>query len=254
MGGFSGRLGPAIGYMWNGKWCLRSRPVQVRNPRTPEQVAHRTLFREEVRLAARMRLGVAQGFTAMARQMGMTCFNLFVSLNQSAFSLEDERLVVDYRRLRLSSGPVAPVAFRSATIDGNNVVNIEFEKNPLRVVADGYDQVKVYVYCPDLEEDYLSAPVYRRDRRLRFVLPDEFAGHEVHLYGIVQDDEGVCAESAYITIGESVEINETPQSAHDGLTSPLEGEQPDGIKKVPRNSSGHFDACCRDDITSPRPS
>ena len=149
MGGFSGRLGTAVGYMWNGKWCLRSRPAQVANPRTPAQVEHRTLFREEVRLAARMGRGVAAGLTAMARQMGMTCFNLFVSLNQQAFSLLDGALEVDYKALTLSTGPVAPVAFSRAVVDDHNVLTVDFEKNPLRLRAEAYDKVMVYAYCPE---------------------------------------------------------------------------------------------------------
>ncbi len=212
MGGFSGRLGTAVGYMWNGKWCLRSRPAQVANPRTPAQVEHRTLFREEVRLAARMGRGVATGLTAMARQMGMTCFNLFVSLNQQAFSLLDGALEVDYTALTLSAGPVAPVAFGRAVVDDHNVLTVDFEKNPLHLRAEAYDKVMVYAYCPEAGGGYLSAPVYRRDRRLRFALPDEFAGREVHLYGMVQDDEGRCAESVYIETGSQETVSEETDS------------------------------------------
>jgi hypothetical protein len=51
------------------------------------------------------------------------------------------------------------------------VVDISFEKNPLYLRADGYGRVLVFAYCPDIEGGYLSAPVYRRDQRLRFVLP-----------------------------------------------------------------------------------
>ena len=236
LGGFSGRLGTAIGYMWNGKWCLRSRPAVVANPRTPAQVEHRTLFREEVRLAARMGRGVSVGFTAMARQMGMTCFNLFVSLNQPAFALRDNQLEVDYGALRLSSGPVAPVAFGKASVDENNVLSVEFEKNPLHLRAEGYDRVMVYVYCPEAGGGYLSAPVYRRDKRLSFTLPDEFAGLELHLYGIVQDDEGRCAESAYIEIGQQAEGMLSPMSeAIDGSQ-----DEADQLQAMPDSHGVHI--------------
>ena len=52
LGGFSGRLGPAVGYMWNGKWCLRSHQQFVHNPRTAAQVEHRELFKQQVQLVS----------------------------------------------------------------------------------------------------------------------------------------------------------------------------------------------------------
>ena len=54
MGGFHGRLGPAVGYMWRGQWCVRAYNPAPRNPRTPEQVAHREMFKREVQLASHM--------------------------------------------------------------------------------------------------------------------------------------------------------------------------------------------------------
>ena len=86
MGGFSGKLGPAVGYMWNGKWCVRSKPGVVRNPRTPEQVAQREMFKREVQLAADLGETVVRTMREQSREMGMTSYNLFVHVNQHAFS------------------------------------------------------------------------------------------------------------------------------------------------------------------------
>lgn len=97
MGGFSGSLGPAVGYQWNGKWCLRSKPAMVRNPRTVKQMEHRALFRQQVRLAAQMRWAVTTALTDVARESGMTSYNLFVSLNQQAFSQVEGELAVTGR-------------------------------------------------------------------------------------------------------------------------------------------------------------
>ena len=87
LGGFQGTLGPAIGYMWNGKWCVRSKPGVVRNPRTPEQVAQREMFKREVRLAADLGDTLVRTMREPSREMGMTSYNLFVHVNQQAFSM-----------------------------------------------------------------------------------------------------------------------------------------------------------------------
>ncbi len=197
LGGFSGKLGPAIGYMWNGRWCMRSRPAQVHNPRTEAQVAHRTAFKGEVQLAARMRWAVMQGLTASARELGMTAYNLFVSLNQPAFSLEAGQLVVDWSRLQLSVGPVAPVQGGEVSVHEGNVLSVSFEKNPLHAPASAYDSVRLYAYAPSTGMGYLTAPVYRRSQRIEALLPDEMAGSEVHLYLMVQDEAGRFSTTAY---------------------------------------------------------
>lgn len=197
LGGFCGKLGPAVGYMWNGKWCLRSRPGQVRNPRTDKQMEQRSLFSQEVQLAARMRQAVIAGLTGAARQEGMTAYNLFVSVNQQAFSLDGNELQVDYSLLQLGAGPVAPVALGTPAVDGDNVLTVSFEANPLHMRADHYDRVMLYVYCPDAGRGEMALPVYRRTKRVGMALPDDFAGRELHVYAFAQDETGRCSQSVY---------------------------------------------------------
>ena len=90
LGGFVGQLGPAIGYMWRGIYCVRSKPTRVRNPRTPQQQAHRLLFRTEVQLASRMKQALRRGLQEASREDGMLPQNLFMQLNRQYFSLEEK--------------------------------------------------------------------------------------------------------------------------------------------------------------------
>lgn len=198
MGGYSGKLGPAVGYLWNGKWCLRSRPTHVRNPRSERQMECRSLFTQEVRLAARMSRSVNIGLTDAARAAGMTSYNLFVRLNQQAFSLEGDTLQVDYTQLTLSVGPVAPVAFHSLAVGEGNVLSVSFDKNPQHLRSNHYDAVHLCVYCPENRQEFLVLPVNRRDEAISVVLPSFFAGREVHVYGFVVDDMGRCSQSQYV--------------------------------------------------------
>ena len=199
LGGFTGRLGTAVGYRWNGIWCLRRLPTNMSNPQTPKQIEHRNAFKAQVQLAAAMRQAVVAGLTAEARQLSMTSYNLFVHINQLAFSSMEGTLLTDWRMLRVSLGPLPPVAFSVATIDEHNTLNVNFEANPLHMRADGYDMVRVYAYCPELGRGYMTAPVYRRSKRISAALPDAFEGKELQLYGFVQNDQGLCSDSLYIS-------------------------------------------------------
>ena len=205
MGGFRGKLGTAVGYMWKGMWCVRSLPSQVSNPRTEAQQEHRMLFKQEVQLAGQMRRALNIGLGLESDKCHMTAPNLFVRANQQAFSLVEGRLQVDWERLVISAGPVAPVAFGAPTVTGGTTLDIDFERNPLHQRAEKYDSVYLYVYCPEKERGYLTAPVYRESRHIGVVLPEMFAGCEVQLYGFVQDREGRCSQTLYIGHGPLVD-------------------------------------------------
>lgn len=201
LGGFSGSLGPVVGYQWRGRWCLRAKPQLVKNPRTEEQQRHRMMFREEVRLAARMNWVLRETLEELSLAEGLTPCNYFVKDNQRCFGFDGERLTVDWSRLALSHGPVAPVAFDVPEVTEGTVLTIDFEKNPLHVSAGQYDKVYLYVFCPEVEQGFLSAPVYRRAQRLSVALPEVMAGREVQLWGLVQDGAGRWSETIYIGYG-----------------------------------------------------
>lgn len=197
MGGFSGRLGTAIGYLWNGRWCLRSRPQQVGNPRTEAQVMQREMFKREVQQAAAMRQAVNLGLRGVATEMEMTPYNAFVSLNQHAFRLVEGVFSVDWSSLVLSAGPVAPVSIVEAVVEEGNVLTVRFEKNPEHRSAGNYDSVYLYAYSPQLRSGYLASPVYRREQRMSVVLPEMFEGTDLQLFAIVMNERGQASETVY---------------------------------------------------------
>ena len=155
------------------------------------------MFKEEVQLASRMNWVLKESFNALSLAEGLTPCNFFIRENQHAFAWSDERLTVDWASLRLSMGPVAPVAFGVPELT-EETLTVAFEKNPLHVRADAHDKVYLYVYCPEAEQGYLAAPVYRHTQCVSVVLPRTFAGRELHLWGLVEDRQGRWSESVYI--------------------------------------------------------
>lgn len=234
--GFRGRLGPVVGYQWNGQWCVRTLPRQVHNPRTEAQQAHRMAFRAQVRLAAAMRWAVAEGMSHEARNAGMTPQNLFVSLNQQAF----KGVEVDYSKLLVACGTVAPVGFGVPEMDRYGSLHVDFEKNPMHLRSDGTDCVKIYLFSPELGTGYLSNGSYRNTRSTATALPQWLMGHEVHVYGYVTDGHGRCSASSYLgsltpQVGEAtataeehenaVQTPDSMASAERRMVSGLEGDE-----------------------------
>ncbi len=192
--GYRGTVGPVIGYQWRGRWCLRARPRHVSNPQTVAQQAHRMRFRDMVQLAGRMNRALRLGLRAASLEEGMTECNLFVKMNKDCFTPEG----VDYERLVVSRGPVAPVAFMQVELGDDMVLRTVFEKNPLRMRADAEDEVRVWAFCPALQCGVLSAPVFRRSKRLEMALPDEWAGLDVHFYAFVTDYAQRASETIFL--------------------------------------------------------
>ena len=114
---YRGTVGTVIGYEWRGKWCLRARPLHVRNPRTAKQQSNRQLFKQMVDLASHMKFALRKGLRGVSLGMHVTECNLFVKRNKECFSLDAEGLmVVDWERLIVSEGEVAAPGFTGTAI------------------------------------------------------------------------------------------------------------------------------------------
>ena len=165
MGGFSGKLGPAVGYQWRGKWVVRSFSRTPHNPRTERQQEHRMLFKQEVQLAGRMNWVLRETMDEVSALQGMTPCNYFIKRNQGAFSVssEERELEVDWAALVLSEGPVAPVAFGAPEVTQDTTLSIgkiegwnmlDRELNPTHVIT--RDASGGYVLTPVEDMETLS--------------------------------------------------------------------------------------------------
>ena len=199
--GYSGRVGNVVGYNWRGKWCVRIRPAGFHDAKSDKQMEQRSLFRQTVAFAGRLKEALRIGLHRASLERGMTECNYFMKINKGRFSVEEGRLKVDYENLVISEGPVAPVAFLEPELVDECTLRIGFEKNPLHKVTHADDLVYVLLLCPGRDGVVLSTPVCRRDRGLEILLPEEWIGEEIHLWGFVVDNRGRCSMSDYIGSG-----------------------------------------------------
>ena len=111
-------------------------------------------------------------------------------------SLSDNSTTADTSARLISAGPVAPIQLGVPEISAEGVLTVTFEKNPYLLRANNFDQVHLYVYCPDINQGYLAAPVYRKERRISVSLPDTMLGHELHLYAFATDADGRASDTS----------------------------------------------------------
>ena len=129
---YRGTVGTVIGYEWRGRWCLRARPLHVRNPRTAKQQSNRQLFKQMVDLASHMKFALRKGLRGVSLGMHVTECNLFVKRNKECFSLDaEERLVVDWERLIVSEGEVATPGFTDTALMDTAFMDTPLMDTPL---------------------------------------------------------------------------------------------------------------------------
>ncbi|MDY6372526.1 MAG: DUF6266 family protein, partial [Bacteroidales bacterium] len=107
---------------------------------------------------------------------------------------------IDYERIRIAEGAAAPVRFTTASVDENNVLHVDFERNSGMTRAKASDRVYVYVYNEDTREGLLSHPAERRRGRLEMLLPEGWNHQNVKMWGFVVDGEGRASVSQYVAV------------------------------------------------------
>ena len=201
LGPFRGKVGTVVGYLWRGKPVVRAYRKEINYPDTEMQQAEREWFVGMVRFAATARQALLLGLRERAAREQMTEGNVFVRMNKGCFGRDAARRVrtgVDYERIRIAEGAAAPVRFTTASVDENNVLHVDFERNSGMMRAKASDRVYVYVYNEDTREGLLSHPAERRRGQLEMQLPYGWNVLNIRMWGFVVDSEGRASRSAFI--------------------------------------------------------
>ncbi len=221
--GYRGSVGTVIGYLWRGKWCLRARPRQVRNPRTAAQQLNRLLFKEAVQLAGRMKEVLRKGMNDSALRQHLTACNLFFKNNRPCFTAgADGHLAVDWEALSVSDGALPAPLFGEP--DAAAPLVIPFEPCAPGSRASGADEVYVWAWCPAAGEGLLSPAARRNSGHVTLTLPDAWQGKEVHLYGFAVDYKGKASVTIYL--GSLEQEEERGESGESGESARTAGVRP----------------------------
>ncbi len=243
LGPFRGKVGTVVGYLWRGKHVVRAYRKEINYPNTEMQQAEREWFVGMVRFAATARQALLLGLRERAERDVMTEGNVFVRMNKGCFGRDAARRVrtgVDYEYIRIAEGSAAPVRFTTASVDENNVLHVDFERNSGMTRAKASDGVYVYVYNTDTREGLLSAAAERRRGGLQMQLPAGWNELNIRMWGFVVDSEGRASGSAYVGVGDAVpedgDVADKNQSQCLPRPHPDGGEvSGEGQKSVDRN-------------------
>lgn len=190
----SGKVGDVIYSSWHGRPYVRRRPEKVANPQTEAQQNHRNAFAEISRLSSAMKEAHTKGLHWHAVRQKLNTHSVFKSLNKDCYGPDG----IDYSRIRISSGTVPGVQITSAEMDSQGVLRVTFES--ANTSEHGKDEFYLFIYCPDEREGHFAHPMERAVGMVDAQIPEQWLGHDLHLYAFMRDAKGRTSETIYISM------------------------------------------------------
>ena len=187
------KLGKMINSSWLGRPYQRRMPETVANPRTEAQQAHRMAFGEVSKLSAAMREAHEEGLHWQAVRERLNTPSVFKKYNKGCYGLDG----IDYARVIISRGSVSKVKVTVAEIDAQCNVHVEFH-DQYPTDKNQHDRFFLYVFCPDLREGHFAEPVERTVGVVDAQVPEEWLGHELHLYAFMKNAKGQTSDTMYL--------------------------------------------------------
>ena len=189
----SSKLGKMIKSSWLGREYERRMPETVANPRTEAQQAHRTAFGVVSKLSAAMREAHEVGLHWKAIRERLNTPSVFKKLNKDCYGPDG----IIYSRVRMSYGTVSEVKITAVEVNEQGNVHVEFHDHYV-TDKNKKDTFWLFVFCPDLREGHFARPVERTVGVINAKIPDEWQGHELHLYAFMKNVKGQTSATMYL--------------------------------------------------------
>ena len=116
-GTLKGRVGQFVGSSWRGKEYIKTF-TPPGNPRTPHQVAVRSIFRQTATIAKGLYQGVLLPYT-FPKPQKMTAYNRMIQVNQPMFDSKDWNL----SKLKIFEGPLFNPGIENVVIENPGTLN-----------------------------------------------------------------------------------------------------------------------------------
>lgn len=182
MGGFSGTVGTVVGVKWNGKDCMRARPMGHNDQKSMAQLDQRARFRTVIQFLKPLKAFLNVGFKS--RKAGMTAHNAAVSYHmKNALKGFFPDYQIDYSKVKVCSGPLPGALHPAVMVEIDGEMLFSWENNSAALHAMANDKVVLVVYNPNSKNittllDGNSRIVGSQD----FALPHGFGGENLQCY------------------------------------------------------------------------
>ncbi|MBP3763711.1 MAG: hypothetical protein J6I49_07535 [Bacteroidales bacterium] len=216
LGGFSGRVGTVVGYHRHGAWFVRAYQPHINDRKSAAQLEQRSRFKAMIQFASPATPLLRIGLRQMADREGITEGNVFLKINKACFqNLNNQNNPITpnpitpttpinqitptilYPSLQFSRGPLAAPRALEYSLAGA-LCTVRWQRSGGSLT----DTLHIYAYCPATGTG-ICLTARRSQGRLRALLPEGFAGQELHVWAFVQGRGGAVSGTEYVREDES---------------------------------------------------
>lgn len=217
LGGFSGKVGPIVGFRWKSNYYIRARAAKISNPRTPRQQEQRGKFTTAFSFLKTIKPFIRIGYKEFTRER--SAFNAAMSyMLKKAVTGSGKDTTIDFDRALVSTGTLMPVCQGAATQDGDKML-FNWQDNSGIGNAESTDTAMFLVYNKDKETAvYDTEAALRSDGHAELPLPDDWKEDELVAYLSFCSADGNCAANS---VRLSITIIKTTLQAPDPENSAL---------------------------------
>ncbi|MBF6598199.1 MAG: hypothetical protein ITF98_08225 [Fermentimonas sp.] len=197
--GLSGKMGPIVAYVVNGKQRFRTF-TEPRNPKTPKQTAHRSRFGFVSKMVSPLYAQIKLGYKNDNLVYGTVCGKV----NREAVISKYSDLKIDYSKIQIAEGKLQPLSTMTLQIDEitNTVTfNWDYETDSKVKFAKANDRVNIVCFNEALpKEIFRKSPNNRVDGKAIVELPKHWNASEAHFWLYVSSwDTMLNSDSVYLT-------------------------------------------------------
>ena len=235
LGGFSGKVGPIVGFRWKSNYYIRARAAKVSNPRTPKQQEQRGKFATAFSFLKAIKPFIRIGYKELTQDK--SAFNSAMSYTlKRAVTGSGKEIRIDFNRVLVSMGTLMPIFEGTATQNGNKMY-FNWQDNSGMGNAEDTDIAMLLVYNKDKETAvYDTKTALRSSQHAELQLPSDWQDDELIAYlSFCSADGNTIANSIRL----SVSVIDTPENEIEILTEPIPKNYK--TKFIIRSPQGHSD-------------
>lgn len=196
IGRSKGKMGNAIFTKMYEKNVLRSKPIEVHNPRTAKQMKQRGLFKATTGLASQLLCVIRDGYSEVKNMSGYNAFTKD-NLGKSVVR-ENEDIVINWKDLVIAKGTAVSLRSVEATKVGETGLKITWAYE--EGLCDGTKDDIINVIAIDKETgnvELTNDTATREDKELTITLTEAIEGYAIYLY-VAEEDTKKRSNSIYV--------------------------------------------------------
>ncbi|MGL4584183.1 MAG: DUF6266 family protein, partial [Flavobacterium sp.] len=209
LGGVHGKVGTVVGFMWRGKYYIRSRPRKSSKLATGKQVAQRS------------KLAVASGFVSKFREfvnahyppallndkMASGREQLISMLMKEGMTNIEGEPCVEIANVLVSMGSLPPAVVKKVNQLKTGRIKVLWDNSITNILAKNTDRLSIVAYSEELHKvEVIESIAKREDKYVHFDLPKDWVEGKVHFWSVWKSADGkLISTSAYhgmIELGE----------------------------------------------------